>query len=85
MINNLFDISDKEVFASVVDEIENDFKKEKLYLENLCNQYLSKIDINGCWSIDFMLIKEHTYALIDMAVAETSYYFDKIILFELMM
>lgn len=79
MIRGIYDDNDKQTFLSVIDNIEDDFEKESSYLEKLCKSHFSNINgLNGQWSIDFMLIKEHTFALIDMALAETSYYYNKI-------
>lgn len=69
---------DLETFKSIMDDIENEFNQERSFLYEQCQKYLSEIYIPGSWSIDFMLVKEHTFALIDMALAENSYYLEKI-------
>lgn len=76
-LNNDYMKKDYDSFMSVIDEIEKEFLQEAPYLYTQCEENLNH-NLPGYWTIDFMLIKEHKFALIDMALAQSSYYIDKV-------
>lgn len=73
MMKNIYDRGDKETFSYVGKEIENEYRERVAELTELCKGVLSKIDLSGTWSVDFMWTGKN-YALIDMALAEDSYF-----------
>lgn len=69
---------DYDNFVSIGKEIDNDFNNLKCSLSKLVNETFTDIDLDGQWSVDF-LWDGNNFRLIDMAIAQQSYYFDKIL------
>lgn len=78
MLDNLHNEQDLLTFANSAYEIENHFKELKPLLESQVKQNLTKASLKGKWSIDFLFDGEN-FVLIDMAHAECSYYYDKVL------
>lgn len=68
---------DYNVFMTASKKIEKEF--EQLYNKstNLVKDCMKKIDLQGAWSIDLMYVNGEFY-LIDMALANQSYYYDRV-------
>lgn len=77
MLDNLHNSFDLLNFAKVCEEINKDFNTLKPRLYDECSK-LSKCCLNGKWSVDFMY-DGNNFILIDMAHAECSYYYDKVL------
>lgn len=78
MLDNLQNQQDLITFANTISEIEGDFNKLYPFLEDEARCNLPNVDLNGKWSIDF-LYDGKEFILIDMAHAECSYYYDKVL------
>ena len=76
MERGLYCRGDLETFDSVTSEIEADFREHK-YLVTEELKKLKGINLQGTWSVDFLWSGEKMY-LIDMALAENSYYFNRV-------
>lgn len=78
MARNIYDKSDRERFLAVGRKIEEEYESLKGELEDICKDVLpAAIGMKGQWSVDFMWTGT-AYALIDMAVAQDSFYYDRI-------
>lgn len=77
MENSLHDTLDRQTYSSYSETLEKQFEETKGLIEELAVKHLKDIDLKGIWSVDFMYVNNKVY-LIDMATAETSYYFDRI-------
>lgn len=72
----LYDITDQIIFEHEKARLEQEFEKRKKEVEALvANAMKDNIFFEGPWSIDIML-ENDTYYLIDMAIAESSAYFE---------
>lgn len=70
---------DKTTFLSCGKEIEADFDEKRSELEKLAAAFLKNVaGLFGKWSVDFMW-DGTDYVLIDMAKAESSAYYDKML------
>lgn len=69
--------NDAEIFLSEIDRIENNFTKYIGKVTELINKCMKNVTLEGKWSIDIMKAKDEFY-LIDMATAETSYYYNRL-------
>ncbi len=78
MLDNLYDKKDLLNFAYEAKNIENDFNKLEPLLEKQIIQKMHNVNLNGKWSIDF-LYNGKEFVLIDMAHAECSHYYDKVL------
>lgn len=78
MLDNLHNNQDLITFANTTDEIENDFNKLFPVLMEEVEYKLPSADLKGKWSVDF-LYDGNEFVLIDMAHAECSYYYDKVL------
>lgn len=80
MIHGLeFYPDDLETFMAVTEELEKDYEKLKPQLQKLVNSNMKNVKgLKGKWSIDFMYDGKEFW-LIDMALAEDSYYYDKML------
>lgn len=76
MTKNLYEKEDKETFARIGKEIESEYQERAAEVAELCKDILTDIDLSGTWSVDFMWTGKQ-YALIDMALAKDSYYYEK--------
>ena len=73
---NLHDITDKIVFEHERDRLEREYNNRKQEVCELVAKAMEKVEgLEGPWSVDVMLNGENYY-LIDMALAETSAYWD---------
>ena len=74
---NLYDITDKIIFASMRSHIETEFLLNKDHVADLVREHMKDITgLTGPWSIDIMKNDDGEFYLIDMAVAEQSAYWD---------
>lgn len=71
-------MEDYNSFLNVGKIIENDFNSLKSSLHDLVTNTFCEINLDGKWSVDF-LWDGNNFRLIDMAIAEQSYYYDKIL------
>lgn len=78
MIENLYSKDDRMTFADTAPLIERDFNNLAPYLEEEAKKKLPAADLKGKWSIDFMW-DGNNFVLIDMALAECSYYYEKVL------
>lgn len=78
MLDNLYDKNDLITFANTTNEIEQDFIKLYPFLKEEVDFKLPNVDLKGKWSVDF-LYDGKEFILIDMAHAECSYYYDKVL------
>jgi hypothetical protein len=78
MLDNLIDEKEIATFCKMAPIIERDFITLKPILSTEAEEKLPKADLKGIWSIDFMWDGER-FVLIDMAHAECSYYYDKVL------
>lgn len=78
MLDNLHNKQDLITFANTADEIETDFNNLSPFLKEEAECKLPKAKLKGKWSVDFMYDGKK-FVLIDMAHAECSYYYDKVI------
>lgn len=76
MLTHLYREEDKKAFLSVSESIEREFHARAAELSRICCQVLPEVPLYGTWSIDFMWTGQK-YALIDMALAKESYYYNK--------
>ena len=65
------------IFTSCIDDIERDVQRLTPILLQECEK-LKSVNLQNQWSIDF-LWDGHQFYLIDMALAQNSYYFDKVL------
>ena len=88
MVNNLSDrkimtedgektVFDRSTFIEVSSEIQDDFNIHKVELYELVRKVFPSIGLTGEYSADFLWDGER-FRLIDMAVANQSYYYDKV-------
>jgi len=77
MTTHLYDPSEKAAFLKSIDAIEQDFNALKPRLKAEIESKIKNNGFLGIWSIDFMWDGEKFW-LIDMAIGEMSYYFDKL-------
>lgn len=77
MLDNLRG-DDLEVFKKCFSSIEHDYELNKNKLLDNVLEKLSQIYLKGIWSIDFMYVNDKFY-LIDMALGEESYYYDRLL------
>lgn len=82
MLDNLYKEQDLVTFANTTHEIESDFKRLSPQLEEEAKAKLPSANLKGRWSIDFLWDGKN-FILIDMAHAECSYYYEKILSREL--
>lgn len=78
MLDNLYNEQDLINFASEAKEIESDFNNLYPYLKEEAKEKLPIANLRGKWSVDF-LYDGRNFVLIDMAHAECSYYYDKVL------
>ncbi|MBR1376916.1 MAG: hypothetical protein IJ565_03785 [Bacilli bacterium] len=78
MLDNLKYPVDLINFADTTEEIEKDFNRLSPRLNDEVNSKMPNANLNGKWSIDFMY-DGNEFVLIDMAHAECSYYYDKVL------
>ncbi|MDE6141750.1 MAG: hypothetical protein K2G03_04015, partial [Bacilli bacterium] len=78
MIDNLHSRDDRMTFADTIPLLERDFKLLAPYLEEEAKKKLPAANLTGKWSIDFMYDGTN-FVLIDMGLAECSYYYEKVI------
>lgn len=78
MLDNLHDRKDIIEFANTAYLIEDEFKMLEPKLREEVSKKLSSSKLNGKWSVDF-LYDGKEFILIDMAHAECSYYYDKVL------
>jgi hypothetical protein len=69
---------DLESFNLAVDELERDYSKNVGLVTDMVGESMSSVDMKGQWSIDIMKNGSNFY-LIDMALAEKSYYYDQLV------
>lgn len=81
MLDNLHNEQDLITFANATNEIERQFNDLYPLLKEEVEYKLPKADLKGKWSIDFLYDGED-FVLIDMAHAECSYYYDKVLIKE---
>jgi|GEM_PF-2255780 len=79
MLDNLHNRSDLFTFANTIKEIEEDYEVLVSSLIKEANYKLPNTSLKGKWSVDFMYDGEN-FILIDMAHAECSYYYDKVLI-----
>jgi len=77
-IENLKSDEDLSSYLEEVDTLEEEFSTLKPQLEKKVSQYLIDGDLKGKWSVDFLYDGEE-FILIDMAHAECSYYYEKVL------
>lgn len=75
---NLYDATDKLVFSYTADSLEREFNNQQQYVEKVVTQALlgKSFPTARPWSVDVMMQEDGTLWLIDMAVAESSTYWD---------
>lgn len=78
MLDNLHNNQDLITFANTTHEIECDFNNLSPFLKKEAEYKLPNADLKGKWSVDF-LYDGKEFILIDMAHAECSYYYDKVL------
>jgi len=78
MLDNLHNQKDLITFANTTHEIESDFARLYPFLKEEVEFKLPSADLKGKWSVDFMYDGKE-FVLIDMAHAECSYYYDKVL------
>lgn len=78
MIDNLRNREDLLTFISVADTIEQEVSKLSPLLSDEVSKKMPSIPLDGRWSIDF-LYDGNNFVLIDMAHAECSYYYEKVL------
>ncbi len=78
MIDNLHSKADRMTFADTAPLLERDFDVLSPYLEDEAKKKLPNANLKGKWSIDFMY-DGNNFVLIDMARAECSYYYEKVL------
>ncbi len=78
MLDNLHKQDDCMAFAHTTPLLEKDFNRLAPYLEDEAKKKLPNADMQGKWSIDFMYDGSR-FVLIDMAHAECSYYYEKVV------
>lgn len=78
MLDNLYNKQDLITFANTIHEIESDFNNLYPSLKEETEYKLPNADLKGKWSVDF-LYDGKEFVLIDMAHAECSYYYDKVL------
>lgn len=78
MLDNLHNNQDLITFANTTHEIECDFNNLYPFLKEEAEYKLPNADLKGKWSVDF-LYDGKEFVLIDMAHAECSYYYDKVL------
>ena len=78
MIDNLRNKDDLQSFANNAKIIDEDFQCLKPLLNEEVAEKMMAADLNGKWSCDF-LYNGNEFVLIDMAHAECSYYYDKVL------
>lgn len=78
MLDNLHNQQDLITFANTTQEIESDFNNLYPILKEEAKDKLPNADLKGKWSVDF-LYDGKEFILIDMAHAECSYYYDKVL------
>lgn len=78
MLDNLHSQEDLIAFANTTHEIESDFTRLYPFLKEEAESKLPSADLKGKWSVDFMYDGKE-FVLIDMAHAECSYYYDKVL------
>jgi len=80
IIPHLYSKTDKIIFEAVKDELRMEYKRYKKLICEKVEESFKTIDLRGKWSIDIMiddLDGRNDYYLIDMALAETSAYWDE--------
>lgn len=78
MIDNLHSKEDRMTFADTIPLLERDFNFLAPYLEDEAKRKLPNAQLTGKWSIDFMYDGSN-FVLIDMGLAECSYYYEKVL------
>ncbi|MBE6152288.1 MAG: hypothetical protein E7165_03125 [Firmicutes bacterium] len=78
MLNNLRNKNDLIAFANSATEIESEFNNLAPILTEEVVTKAPLVNLNGRWSLDF-LYDGKQFVLIDMAHAECSYYYDKVL------
>ncbi len=78
MLDNLHNQEDLIAFANTTHEIESDFTRLYPFLKEEVESKLPSAHLKGKWSVDFMYDGKE-FILIDMAHAECSYYYDKVL------
>ncbi len=78
MIDNLHSREDRMTFSDTMPLLERDFKLLAPYLEDEAKKKLPSANLTGKWSIDFMYDGTN-FVLIDMGLAECSYYYEKVL------
>ncbi|MCH5166874.1 MAG: hypothetical protein J1F35_03190 [Erysipelotrichales bacterium] len=78
MVDNLRNKDELLTFVSVADEIDSEVSKLKPQLYEEVSKKMPSVTLEGKWSIDFLYDGEN-FVLIDMAHAECSYYYEKVL------
>ena len=78
MIDNLHSRDERMTFADTIPLIERDFNLLSPYLEDEVKKKLPNANLSGKWAVDFMYDGTN-FVLIDMARAECSYYYEKVL------
>ena len=75
---NNHDVHDMIIFNMVSERLEKTYNENIYKVEKMVQKLLdNNIEMKGQWSIDIMQV-ENDFYLIDMALAENSYYYDRI-------
>lgn len=75
--DKLHDLTDRLVFQSQKEELERFYESNKDVVVAMVEEAMADVDLSGAWSVDIMWDStREKYWLIDMAVAETSTYWD---------
>ena len=74
----LHDRTDIIVFDKIYKEIKEEIIANIHRIENIVEKTMKNVDLNGKWSIDILVDDMNNLWLIDMALAETSYYWNTI-------
>ena len=76
--HELHDLTDRLVFQNKKKKLERFYVKHKDEVAELVEAAMADVDLDGVWSVDIMWdAVQKKYWLIDMAVAETSTYWDR--------
>lgn len=78
MIDNIHTRDERMTFADTIPLIERDFNLLSPYLEDEVKKKLPNANLAGKWAVDFMYDGTN-FVLIDMARAECSYYYEKVL------
>lgn len=76
MIRSMYG-DDLNTFKAYVDKIETDYESNKDRVQELVDNSMKNVNLSGKWSVDIIKVGNEFY-LIDMALAEQSYYYNKL-------